>query len=66
MTRPRTLLDTGPDGEDHRFDVDPFQEPMLLTGQDEIALALGHEAAIAGFEARLAADMPWLAAGPAR
>jgi hypothetical protein len=33
---------------------------MLLTGQDEIALTLGHERAIAAFEARHALEAPWL------
>jgi len=33
---------------------------MLLTGQDEIALTLGYDAQIREYEARHAADMPWL------
>jgi len=46
----------------HRFDVDPFRKQMLLTGQDEIALTLGHETEIRAFEARHAREMPWLVA----
>ena len=51
---------TAPDGTTHRFEIDPFRKQMLLTGQDEITLTLGHEPAIAAFEARYAAEMPWL------
>ena len=53
---------TAPDGSVHRFDVDPFRKQMLLTGQDEIALTLGHETEIRAFEARHAREMPWLVA----
>ena len=35
---------------------------MLLTGRDEIAVTLGYERAIAAFEARHAAETPWLTA----
>ena len=35
---------------------------MLLTGRDEIALTLGYESAIAAYEARHAAETPWLTA----
>ncbi|MBI4589926.1 MAG: 3-isopropylmalate dehydratase small subunit [Candidatus Rokubacteria bacterium] len=51
---------TGPDKVTHRFEIDPFRKQMLLTGQDEIALTLGHEAAIREFETRHRAEMPWL------
>jgi 3-isopropylmalate/(R)-2-methylmalate dehydratase small subunit len=51
---------TVPDGAVHRFEVDAFARQMLLTGQDEIALTLGHEARIREFEARHAAEWPWL------
>src|SRR5262249_10294360 len=53
---------TTPSGAAHRFDIDPFRKQMLLTGRDEIALTLGYEQAIAAFEARHAAEMPWLTA----
>ena len=45
---------TAPDGSTHHFEIDPFRRRMLLTGRDEIALTLAHEAAIAAFEARRA------------
>ena len=51
----------GPDGARHPFEVDPFRREGLLRGQDEIALTLGHEAAIAAFERRRALEAPWLA-----
>ena len=51
---------TAPDGARHRFEVDPFRKALLLTGRDEIALTLSHEAAIAAFERRLAGEAPWL------
>jgi 3-isopropylmalate/(R)-2-methylmalate dehydratase small subunit len=52
---------TGPDGARIPFTVDPFRRQGLLRGEDEIALTLGHEAAIAEFERRHADEEPWLA-----
>ena len=52
---------TAPDGTAHRFDVDPFRKQALLLGQDEIALTMEYEQAIAAHESRRAAEMPWLA-----
>jgi 3-isopropylmalate/(R)-2-methylmalate dehydratase small subunit len=51
---------TGPDGAEHRFEIDPFRRQMLLTGQDEVALTLGYEGRIAAFEERLTRETPWL------
>ena len=51
---------TGPDGARYKFPVDPFRKQCLLTGQDEIALTLSHEPAIAVFEARHAAEFSWI------
>jgi len=51
---------TAPDGTAHPFQVEPFARQMLLTGQDEITLTLGHEAQIREYEARHRAEMPWL------
>jgi len=48
------------------FAVDPFRKAALLTGQDEIGLTLSMAPAIASFEARLAAERPWLAGAAAR
>jgi 3-isopropylmalate/(R)-2-methylmalate dehydratase small subunit len=52
---------TGPDGVRIPFTVDPFRRQGLLRGEDEIALTLGHEPAIAHFERRHAEEEPWLA-----
>jgi len=54
---------TAPDGGVDRFDVDPFRKECLLKGLDEIDLTLQHEAAIAAYEKRQAAETPWLAGG---
>ena len=51
---------TAPDGATHRFEVDPFRKQALLRGQDEIALTMEYEQAIAAHEARRAVEMPWL------
>ena len=50
---------TGPDGASHAFEVDGFRKECLLRGQDEIALTLGYESAIAAYEARRAVEWPW-------
>ena len=56
---------TDAEGVVHRFNVDPFRKEALLRGQDEIALTLSYESAIAAFEARHAHAMPWLERSPA-
>jgi 3-isopropylmalate/(R)-2-methylmalate dehydratase small subunit len=50
---------TGPDGVRHTFEVDGFRKECLLRGQDEIALTLSYETAIAAYEARRATEWPW-------
>jgi len=42
------------------FEVDPFRKECLLAGQDDIALTLTHEQAIAAYEARRRKEAPWL------
>ncbi|MGI4877033.1 MAG: 3-isopropylmalate dehydratase small subunit [Janthinobacterium lividum] len=42
------------------FAVDPFRRDALLKGQDEIGLTMTMEPEIAGYEARLAAEKPWV------
>jgi 3-isopropylmalate/(R)-2-methylmalate dehydratase small subunit len=51
---------TAPDGGQHRFEVDAFRKQALLRGQDEIALTMEYGREIEAFEARRAAEMPWL------
>jgi len=43
------------------FAVDPFRKAALLSGQDEIGLTLTMAPAIERYEARLAAERPWVA-----
>lgn len=55
-----------PDGARHGFEVDAFLKECLLRGQDEIALTLSYDAAIAAFEERHRQEMPWLGATESR
>ena len=52
------------DGDELRFEVDPFRKDCLLNGLDEIALTLQREDEIAAFEAAQRAAQPWLYAAP--
>lgn len=45
------------------FEIDPFRKHCLMEGLDEIGLTLARGAAIADYEERRAAEMPWLAKG---
>jgi len=56
---------TAPDGSTRCFEVDPFRKQALLKGQDEIALTMEYAREIEAFEARHAAEMPWLTGGGA-
>ncbi len=47
------------------FEIDPFRKHCLLGGLDEVAQTLARDSQIAAYEARLAADRPWLARGTA-
>jgi 3-isopropylmalate/(R)-2-methylmalate dehydratase small subunit len=51
---------TGPDGTEHRFDIDAFEKRSLLLGLSPIALTLEREPEIAAFEQRYYHKMPWL------
>jgi 3-isopropylmalate/(R)-2-methylmalate dehydratase small subunit len=51
---------TGPDGASYRFDIGAFAKECLLKGQDEIALALEHEADISRYERDRKVKTPWL------
>jgi 3-isopropylmalate/(R)-2-methylmalate dehydratase small subunit len=50
----------GPDGVQHRVEINPFHKHCLLNGLDEIGLTLEHGDAILAFEARSKAERPWL------
>ena len=45
------------------FEIDPFRKHCLQGGLDEVALTLKRGQAIAEYEARLAAEQPWVARG---
>ncbi len=49
----------GPDGVEDRFEVDPFRRDCLLNGVDDLGLTMRHEAEIAAYEARRAAEPDW-------
>jgi len=54
-----------PDGQRWPFRIDPFRRACLLEGLDEIALTRAEDPAIRAYEARVAADEPWLAGSAA-
>lgn len=45
------------------FEIDPFRKHCLLEGLDEVGLTLARDEAIGKYEARQAAELPWLASG---
>ncbi|MBI2312551.1 MAG: 3-isopropylmalate dehydratase small subunit [Betaproteobacteria bacterium] len=51
---------TTPDGEEFRFNVDPFRKHCLVNGLDEIGLTLQHADRIRAFEDKRRAEQPWL------
>ncbi len=51
---------TASDGETFHFDIDPFKKHCLLNGLDDIGLTMEKGTAIDAFEARAAADRPWV------
>jgi 3-isopropylmalate/(R)-2-methylmalate dehydratase small subunit len=51
---------TRPDGSTVAFDIDPFRKHCLLNGLDDIGLTLQKETAIAGYEAKQRAALPWV------
>jgi 3-isopropylmalate/(R)-2-methylmalate dehydratase small subunit len=42
------------------FDIDPFRRDCLLNGLDEVGMTLARDTAISTFEAKMAAERPWL------
>tara|TARA_R110002124_G_scaffold44389_3_gene135283 strand:- start:1214 stop:1819 length:606 start_codon:yes stop_codon:yes gene_type:complete len=50
----------GPDGGVISFDLDPFRKHCMLEGLDGVGLTMKKEAEIATYEARHAAEQPWL------
>ena len=48
-----------PNGEEIRFEIDPFRKHLLLNGLDDIGQTLQHATAIDGYEARQRQDKSW-------
>ena len=57
VTGPVGVNDGG--GSDH-FDIDPFRKQLLLSGVDDITFTMTRQEAIAAFESRYRAELPWL------
>ena len=53
---------TTPYQDRFRFEIDAFRKRCLLDGTDEIGLTLTRDAEIARYEAKTAAERPWVAA----
>jgi len=51
---------TGADGKTYKFDIDAYRKRCLLEGLDELAFTLGQRDAIAAFEGKHGAAMPWV------
>ena len=51
---------TGADGKTYRFDIDAYRKRCLIEGLDELAFTLNQRDAIAAFEQKHAAAMPWV------
>jgi 3-isopropylmalate/(R)-2-methylmalate dehydratase small subunit len=50
----------GPDGGVIHFDIDAFKKHCLLNGLDEVGLTMQKAENIASFEAKVAAQRPWI------
>jgi len=51
---------TTPFQDRFNFAIDPFRKHCLLNGLDEVGMTLARDSAIAGFEAKMKAERPWL------
>jgi len=50
----------GPDGGVVKFDIDPFRKHCMLNGLDGIGLTMTKEKSLGSYEARKAAERPWM------
>ncbi len=53
---------TGPDGATYKFQIEPSRKEKLLNGLDDISITERYEDQMKAFEAKLDAEMPWMAA----
>jgi len=51
---------TGPDGDSHAFDIDPFDKYCMLNGLDDISLTFEYRDAFDAYESRRKRETPWL------
>jgi 3-isopropylmalate/(R)-2-methylmalate dehydratase small subunit len=51
-----------PNGEEIRFEIDPFRKHLLLNGLDDIGQTLQHAAGIDRYEANRRHTQPWMPA----
>jgi len=51
---------TGADGKTYRFEIDAYRKRCLIEGLDELAFTLSQRDAIAAFEQKQAAALPWV------
>ena len=52
----------GPDGAEYKFEIEPSRKERMLKGLDDISITERYKDAMAAYEKRLDAEMPWLAA----
>lgn len=52
----------GPDGAEYRFEIEPSRKERMLQGLDDIGITERYRDALAAYESRIEAEMPWLAA----
>jgi 3-isopropylmalate/(R)-2-methylmalate dehydratase small subunit len=55
----RQVVETS-QGDQFKFEIDPFRKHCLVNGLDEIGMTLARESAISEFEQRVAGEQPWL------
>jgi 3-isopropylmalate/(R)-2-methylmalate dehydratase small subunit len=53
---------TGPDGAQYKFDIEPSRKEKLINGLDDISITEHYEHAMKAYEAKIDAEMPWMAA----
>lgn len=51
---------TASDGQEFRFDIDPFKKHCMLNGLDDIGLTMEKAAAIDTYESEMAQARPWI------
>jgi 3-isopropylmalate/(R)-2-methylmalate dehydratase small subunit len=63
MDLPEQLV-RGPDGKEHRFEIDGYRKMCLFEGLDDISMSLRETGAIQAHERRVAAERPWRLVSP--